>query len=623
MNPDDDATGSAEAGAAGAGAAGAGAGAGAEARAASQAHEEQTRELVDELGEELAGDIASDAAASGTVAGGAAPGGANARASVLRSSVVMGAGTILSRFGGVFRGMALAAALGAGTVADMFNLGNTLPNVVYILVIGGALNAVFIPQLVRHMKDDHDNGDGYAHRLLTLVGLLLLLLTVLAVIFAPFIVRLYASPRYSPEQLQLATAFARLCLPQIFFYGVYTMLSQVLNARGRFGAPMFAPVINNIVAIATFVLFIAVAGPAAGADGTLEPGQVTLLGVGTTLGVVAQALVLVVVLRRVDYAYRPTFGFRGAGLGAAGNLAFWTIGLVLVNQIAYAVVVRLATGVNAVSEQQGLNPAGLTSYTNAHLMFILPHSVITVSIVAALLPRMSRSAHERDFRAMSLDIASGMRSASALIIPSAVALMVLGTQAGVLLFDYGQTSTESARITGTLASVFALGLVPFTLYYVILRGWYALEKTRTAFWVTVILNALNLAIAVPLFEYFFARSPGPANLSLLAIGYVISYWITLVVAWTVLSRTLGGLNTGSTLRSLARMSVAGLATLVVMAGLQYLIRDHLPGGAKVGALIDISVVGIIGALIYLLSARLLRITEVTEVISILLRRIKR
>jgi putative peptidoglycan lipid II flippase len=580
-------------------------------------------EFIEEVSEELAGDLVTDAPGGVSVAAGQSPGTTTGRNSALQSSVVMGAGTVLSRMGGVVRGIVLAAALGAGTVADMFNLGNTLPNVVYILVIGGALNAVFIPQLVRHMKDDADNGDGYANRLITLVGLLLLAVTIAAVVFAPIIVRIYASPHYTTEQLALATAFARLCLPQIFFYGVYTMLSQVLNARGHFAMPMFAPIVNNIVAVITFVLFIVVAGPTAGADGSLEPNQVTLLGVGTTLGVVAQALVLGFVLRTVSYSYRPTLKFKGAGLTTAGSLAFWTIGLVAVNQVAYAVIVRLATGVNAVSQNKGLTAAGLTSYTNAHLMFILPHSVITVSIVAALLPRMSRAAHELDYRDLARDLSAGMRSASALIVPSAVALIVLGTQAGVLLFNYGQTSTESARITGALASVFALGLLPFTLYYVILRGWYALEQTRTAFWVTVVLNVLNLAIAVPLFEFYFSRNPGPTALALLALGYVLAYWITLVVAWVVISKKLGGLNTYLTVRSLVRMSLAGLVTFIVMRGVQFLIVDHLPGGARIGALIDIVIVGFIGGVVYLFAASKMRISEVNDVLAMIRKRIIR
>jgi putative peptidoglycan lipid II flippase len=490
-----------------------------------------------------------------------------------------------------------------------------LPNVVYILIIGGALNAVFIPELVRHMKDDSDDGTGYADRLITLVGTVLLVVTVLAVVLAPWIVRIYATPSYTTEQLDLATAFARFCLPQIFFYGVYTMLSQVLNARGHFGAPMFAPVVNNIVAIATFVLFIVVAGPEAGADGVLEPSQVALLGVGTTLGVAVQAIVLVPVLHRARYVWRPSFAWRGAGLSTAGGLAFWTIGLVLVNQAAYAVIVRLATGVNAASEANGLTAAGLTAYTNAHLIFVLPHSVITVSLVAALLPRMSRSAHERRYDELAGDIAGGMRSASALIVPASVALVVLGTQIGVLLFNYGQTSAQSAQVTGALASVFALGLLPFTLYYVILRGWYALELTRTAFWITVVLNGLYLAIAIPLYEVVASRQDGPAALGALAAGYVLSYWITLVVAWRTLSRRLGGLETARTVRSLVRMGLAGLGTFVVMFGAQLAVQDHIGERGKLAALLDIAIVGSLGLLAYLALARLLRIREVTSMLA--------
>jgi putative peptidoglycan lipid II flippase len=578
---------------------------------------EAVDELTDALSDELAGDVVTDDIPSSATS----PANATASASVLRSSMLMGAGTVLSRFGGVLRGVALAAALGAGTVADAFTLGNTLPNVVYILIIGGALNAVFIPELVRHMKDDPDDGVGYADRLITIVSIALAVLVVAAVVLAPFLVRIYATPQYTQQQLDLAIAFARFCLPQIFFYGAYTMLSQVLNARGHFGAPMFAPLVNNLVAIATFVLFIVVAGPEAGADGVLEPDQIALLGIGTTLGVVLQALVLVPVLRRAGYRFRPRSGWRGAGLSVAGGLAAWTIGLVLVNQVAYAVIVRLATGVNAASADVGATPAGLTAYTNAHLMFVLPHSVITVSLVAALLPRMSRAAHDRRFEDLAGDIAGGMRSAASLIIPASVALVVLGTQAGILLFNYGQTSTASAQATGLLASVFALGLLPFTLYYIVLRGWYALELTRTAFWVTVVLNALNLAIAVPLYRIVAGNQTGPAPLVALAVGYVAAYWLTLVVAWVVLSRQIGGLQTGRTIRALLRMSFAGLVTFVVMAAGLVGINQVAPGTAKYDAVLRIVVLGLLGGVVYLGLARLLRITEVTDVLTTLRRRL--
>jgi putative peptidoglycan lipid II flippase len=575
-----------------------------------------TAELAESLGEELAGDVAadpaSDASAESTPAG--------TSASVMRSSALMGAGTIASRFGGVIRGIVLASALGAGTLADTFSLGNTLPNVIYILIIGGALNAVFIPELVRHMKDDGDDGRGYADRLITLVGSALLAVSVAAVLLAPWIVQLYA-PQYSPEQHDLATAFARFCLPQIFFYGVYTMLSQVLNARGHFGAPTFAPLLNNIIAIATFLLFIVVAGQARLTATTLPPSQVALLGIGTTLGVAAQALILVPVLVRARYVWRPSFQWRGAGLSTAGGLAFWTIALVLVNQLAYIVIVRLATTANVLAAENGTTAGGLTSYTNAHLIFILPHSVITVSVVAALLPRMSRAAHAEDYTGLAADIGGGMRSVSALIVPAAVALVVLGTQAGVLLFNYGATTKAEAQLTGTVASVLALGLLPFTLYYIVLRGWYALELTRTAFWVTVVLNALYLGLAYPLFQWATRSDHGSLALVALAAGYVGSYWLTLLLGWSVLARRIGGLQTARTVRALIRMGLAGLGTFLVMTGLQALMTRRFTDPGRITALLDIAVVGGVGLVVYLVLARLMRVTEVTEVLAMLRRRL--
>ena len=222
----------------------------------------------------------------------------SATTGLLGSSAVMATGTVVSRVTGVARDIALTAALGFYLVSDAYSLGNTMPNVLYILVIGGALNAVFIPQLVRRMKDDTDGGQAYADRLITIAGLVLLIFSIAAVLLAPILVDLYATSAYDDSQRALATAFARLCLPQIFFYGVYALLSQVLNARGRFGAPMFAPILNNVIAITTFLLFIAIAGTSAAADGVLTSDQVALLGIGTTLGVALQALVLIPGLRR-------------------------------------------------------------------------------------------------------------------------------------------------------------------------------------------------------------------------------------------------------------------------------------------------------------------------------------
>jgi putative peptidoglycan lipid II flippase len=529
----------------------------------------------------------------------------------------MATGTVLSRVTGIARDIALAAALGFFLVSDTYSLGNSLPTIVYILVVGGALNAVFIPQLVRRMESDADDGKAYADRLLTLTGSVLIVLAIGAVIAAPWIVDLYTPADYPQEQFELAVAFARLCLPQIFFYGVYTMFAQVLNSRGKFGAPMFAPIANNIVAIATFALFIAVAGTSAAADGVLTTGQVLLLGIGTTLGVVVQALILFPVLSRAGYTWRPRFDWRDQGLGKAAKLAGWTIGLVLVNQITYVVITRLAAQANVDAAAAGVTAAGITTYQKAHLVFMLPHSVITISIVTALLPALSRLAHEGKLKEVGADVAGAMRIVAALIVPVAALLLVLGSDVSVVLFGYGAATTEQAAVMGDIVSIFMLGLLPFTLFYVLLRGFYSLEDTRTPFFVTVAFSAVMLVLVLMLFSALTnlgVTNAGGPQVAAIALGYVLAYWFGLALLWLWLALRLGGLQTPRTIWVLIRLVFAGIASVAIMAIVRAnLISLVLPDmSAQLTSAITIVVVGAIGAVSFLFFAWLARVHEVSS-----------
>lgn len=536
---------------------------------------------------------------------------------LLGPSTVMATGTVLSRVTGIARDIALAAALGFFLVSDTYSLGNSLPTIVYILVVGGALNAVFIPQLVRRMESDADDGKAYADRLLTLTGSVLIVLAIGAVIAAPWIVDLYTPADYPQEQFELAVAFARLCLPQIFFYGVYTMLAQVLNSRGKFGAPMFAPIANNIVAIATFALFIAVAGTSAAADGVLTTGQVLLLGIGTTLGVVVQALILFPVLSRAGYTWRPRFDWRDQGLGKAAKLAGWTIGLVLVNQITYVVITRLAAQANVDAAAAGVTAAGITTYQKAHLVFMLPHSVITISIVTALLPALSRLAHEGKLKEVGADVAGAMRIVAALIVPVAALLLVLGSDVSVVLFGYGAATTEQAAVMGDIVSIFMLGLLPFTLFYVLLRGFYSLEDTRTPFFVTVAFSAVMLVLVLMLFSALTnlgVTNAGGPQVAAIALGYVLAYWFGLALLWLWLALRLGGLQTPRTIWVLIRLVFAGIASIAIMAIVRAnLISLVLPDmSAQLTSAITIVVVGALGAVSFLFFAWLARVHEVSS-----------
>ncbi|MEC9128639.1 MAG: murein biosynthesis integral membrane protein MurJ [Actinomycetota bacterium] len=548
---------------------------------------------------------------------------------LLGPSTVMATGTVVSRITGIARDIALAAALGFYLVSDAYSLGNSLPTIIYILVVGGALNAVFIPQLVRRMEKDDDGGSAYADRLITLTGSALLALSILAVVAAPWIVNLYTPADYPQSQYDLAVAFARLCLPQIFFYGAYTMLSQVLNARGTFGAPMFAPIANNVVAITTFVLFIIVAGASAAADGALTTGQVLLLGIGTTAGVVVQAAILVPVLGRAGYRWRPRFDWKGQGLGKAAKLAGWTVGLVLVNQITYIVITRLAAQANVDAAASGATAAGITTYQKAHLVFMLPHSVITISIVTALLPALSRWAHEGKLKEVGEDVAGAMRLVAALVVPIAAMLFVLGSDVSVLLFGYGAATTDQAAVMGDVVSIFMIGLLPFTLFYVLLRGFYAMEDTRTPFVVTVIFSVIMLALVLSLFAFLTdlgVTSAGGPQIAGIALGYVLAYWCGFVVLWWWLAHRLGSLQSGVTMWVLLRLLIAGGVAVLVAgvtrtATLDLLISDGL--NTQLTSLVLIMAAVIVGLPTFFFAAWLLRVREVSAAVAMVKSRVVR
>lgn len=529
-------------------------------------------------------------------------------------SLLMATGTVLSRITGMARDIALVAAIGTAVFADAFSVANTLPTIVYILLVGGALNAIFIPQLVRRMADDEDHGRAYADRLLTLVASVLVVITVLAVLAAPWIVSIYGSTQWSDTDAAVSVAFARYCLPQILFFGIYTMLAQVLNARGIFGAPMFAPIANNIVVIATLALFIGTVGYGS-TTSSITDGEIALLGLGSSAGVVVQALVLIPALRRVGFRWRLRFDWRNAGLGRALGLATWTMALVVVNQITYAVVTRLATTANVEVQTAGAAAVGFTSYVKAHLLFMLPHSVITVSIVTALLPRMSRAAHEGRLRDVAADVAEGARVVLAIIVPAAAALIATGPVIGRVLYGHGSTSLASGEQIGVVLVAFAFGLPAFSLYYVLLRGYYALEDTRTPFLQSLVLAAVNIAGALGV------ASVLPARLQVigLASAYSLAYLVTVLMAWQVLSRRLGGLEGRSVLRTAVRVV---LAAAIPASALTVMVHERASAGV-VFDLITVIAAGLALLVIYVPLARLMRVSQVQQAIDLVRSRLSR
>ena len=555
------------------------------------------------------------AAAAGTTPAGTAE---SDQRSLLSSSAVMAVGTVFSRMSGFVRTALLAAALGAGLHADLFTIANTVPNMLYILLVGGVFNAVLVPQLVRAMRGDLDGGEAYTNRIVTLAGLFLVVVTVGLVVGAPLVMDLLLGPEFGEPALAAqrssAIDFARYCLPQVFFYGMFVLVGQILNARGRFGPMMWAPIANNVLAVAVLVVYLLLHGPATTAEqsGPFSPDQELLLGVGSTLGIAAQLVILVPYLRAAGFRYRPRFDFRGTGLGHTLRLGTWTVAFVVVNQLAYTVVVRLASSGTAQSPEG----TGITVYSSAMLIMMVPHSVVTVSLATAVLPRLSASAAEGDLATLASGLASTLRTALVVILPFGLLLPVLARDVSHVVWGHGATADTWPRYAPTLA-LFGIGLIFFTLHYLMLRGFYAVERTRTVFWIQCAVSGTNIAVAVTLVSRTDPAQTAPS----LVVAYTAAYAVGSLVSYSVLRRVLGGLGTTRLLAfglrlGLAAVVAAGLALGVVL-GLDALSPDRgwalSAAHAALGGGVDVAA--------FLLLARALRIAEVAAITGLVTSRL--
>lgn len=465
----------------------------------------------------------------------------------------MAIGTLTSRITGVLRDIALVAAIGTAIFADTYSVANSLPNIIYILIAGGAINAVFIPALVRHMKDDEDGGQRFTDQLLSFIGLVLLIIVTLGVIFAGSLVSLYATNSWSMQDFKIATLFAMWFIPQVFFYGVYTIASQVLNARDVFVLPMFAPIVNNVIVIATALAFLSISDQVPTTE-TVTTSQIYLLGAGTTLGVIAQALILLPALTKAGYRFTPTLNFRGSGLGKVADLAIWTIGFVIVNQVSFLILSNLTTYANVLASNESLVANGFTSYQKAQLMMMLPHSIITVSIVTALLPRLSKHAHDLDEQKFGSELGDALRTVVAFIVPFAAILFLAGNRIGQFLYGYGASTAAQGQAVGQVAAMFAIGLPAFSMFYVLLRSYYAREDTKTPFLINVGFNLVHLILGT----FLFIRVNTENKVAALALAYSISYIAVWLFTLRLVSRREIYLETAKQTQHLVRVLVAAL-----------------------------------------------------------------
>jgi putative peptidoglycan lipid II flippase len=513
----------------------------------------------------------------------------------------MAVGSLVSRITGFLRQLALVSVLGLGVVNDSYTVANTLPNIVYELLLGGVLTSVMVPLLVRAQTEDADGGDAYTRRLLTVAGAALALATVAAMAAAPLLTRLYLGDGTGPANPQLATAFAWLLLPQIFFYGLGALLGALLNTRGVFGPFAWAPVLNNVVVLAVLAVFVALPGRISLDPVRMGEPKLLVLGLGTTLGIVVQALVLLPAVRRTGFRYRPLWGW-DRRLGETGGLALWVVGYVLIGQVGYVVTTRVAADAA---------PGSVAIYANAWLLLQVPYGVLGVSLLTALMPRMSRAAAEGRTPDVIADLALGARLSGVVLLPVSALLTLFGTQLGVALFSLGAGSAGdgSVRLGAALAAS-AFGLLPFAVVMLQTRVFYALTDSRTP----TLMQLVIVGAKVPL----LLASPHLLPPEWVVLGLVaangLSFIVGAVLGQVLLHRRLGRLGTGAVLGALSRMTVASVLGALAGFGAVLLVGPVLPAvGPVAGAWIELVIAGVVGVPAVVAAMLLLRVPELAAV----------
>jgi putative peptidoglycan lipid II flippase len=520
----------------------------------------------------------------------------------------MAVGTTVSRLTGLGRMAALAFALGVAEsrLADSYNIANTLPNVIYELVIGGVLSSVFIPLVVEELRTRRQDEAWEAVSTMVATSMaVLVLVSAVSIVVAPWIVRIFSSRLTgvdAAQQQELATFFFRVFAPQIAFYGFAALAGGLLNAHDRFAVPMFAPILNNLVVIGTLLLFAAlVSGTPTNASVGANTGHKVLLAVGTTAGVAVMAAAHWPFLRRLPGRLRARVDFGHPAVRKLVRLSGWTVLYVLINQIGFGVSLYLA------NQLQG----GPTAYYTAFAFFQLPYGIAAVSIMTALVPTLSAQHVAGDEAGFRAGTAAGLRATGLLLLPATAAYLVLSKPLIQTLLEHGVMGRTSSELVAATLQMFALGLLPFSAFVLFLRAFYARQDARTPVILNIVDNLVTVILDFILFPHLAVRG--------LALAHSIGYVAAAGLAAVLLSRRVGGLQWRRTLRQLGKVMVGSLLAAAAMLLAAELVERLIAPGAE-RALLQLIFGGAIGLATFLTTAALLRVEELGRFRELLPRR---
>jgi putative peptidoglycan lipid II flippase len=530
--------------------------------------------------------------------------------SLAKASGSMAVATLVSRITGFVWKIQLAWVAGLTVVNDSFTVANTLPNIVYELLLGGVLASVVVPLLVRS-QDDPDGGQEYTNRLLTVGMTMLAAGTVVAVAMAPLFTKLYMDGSTGQANPALTTAFAYLLLPEIVFYGLFALLSAILQAKHVFGPTAWAPVVNNVVIMLTIGVYAVVPGEISLDPVRMGDTKLLVLGIGVTFGIVVQALVLLPALRRTGFRFRWNWGF-DSRLKEFGGLALWILGYAAISQIGMVITTRVLTAGAA---------GGAAIYANAWLLFQLPYGVIGVSLLTAIMPRMSRAAANGDTEKLIDDLSLGSRLSTVMLVPLSAVLTIAGSATGVALFSYGNAGVGNAERLGNALAFSAFGILPYALVMLQLRVFYALKDSRTPTLIMVVMTVVK----IPLLYLVAARlKPNDVVIGVLLVNS-LTFVVGAVLGQMWLWVRLGRLQSMRVVRRILQTVVAGGAGVAVAVGATFLLHAVLPDtlGPKITAWLDLIVQGLLTTVVAFGLLAVFKVPELQPAVSRITRLVRR
>ncbi len=525
----------------------------------------------------------------------------DSQAAFVRNTAVMSVGTALSRLTGFLRLSAMAYALGIAEtrLADAYNIANITPNIVYELALGGILSSVFVPVFVEWLQSrGRDAAWDVARRVLGIAALSLSIICVLGIVLAPWIIRLYTVGVPEGQRRvveELASFFLRWFMPQIVFYGIGAVATGLLNAHRRFAVPMFAPILNNLIVIATFLTFAAMSHPS---QTVLATGpQKLVLAIGTTLGVAAMTVALWPSLRRLGFRLRWRLGWRDEAVVRIAHLAKWVVVYVVANQLGYLVVLILAARVKG----------GYTAYAAAFMLFQLPHAIFVVSVFTALLPALSSRWVDGDRQAFRELLARGIRWTAVIVVPAALGYLVLAVPIVRLLLQYGVARPKSTDLVAGILVFFSLGLFSFSTFQLLLRAYYSMQDTRTPALVNIAAVGLNVLV-----DLLFVLALG-MGVRGLALGHATAYTFGSIALLAMIRRRLGGIDGRRIVSGLSRTFLAGGITAAVAWAVARAIGGWVGTATLGGRAAQVLGAVAAGVLAFVATALMLRVDEVDVV----------